>query len=81
VNTGNSGGPTFNMDGNVIGVNTAIFSPSGGPVGIAFDIPAETVTSWIAQTPDKGLVRGNIDGSRVPSRGSSTRHVVGPTDH
>ena len=43
VNRGNSGGPTFDMEGNVIGVNTAIFSPSGGSVGIAFDIPAETV--------------------------------------
>src|ERR1700720_212720 len=41
VNKGNSGGPTFDVDGNVIGVNTAIFSPSGGNVGIAFDIPAE----------------------------------------
>src|SRR5712692_2726716 len=43
VNKGNSGGPTFDVDGNVIGVNTAIFSPSGGSVGIAFAIPAPTV--------------------------------------
>jgi serine protease Do len=56
VNKGNSGGPTFDMDGNVIGVNTAIFSPSGGSVGIAFDIPAETVTSVVAQLKDKGVV-------------------------
>ena len=40
VNKGNSGGPTFDVDGNVIGVNTAIFSPSGGSVGIAFAILA-----------------------------------------
>src|SRR5262249_9228452 len=45
VNKGNSGGPTFDVDGNVIGVNTAIFSPSGGSVGIAFAIPAVTVKS------------------------------------
>jgi serine protease Do len=56
VNKGNSGGPTFDMDGNVIGVNTAIFSPSGGSVGIAFDIPAETVKSIVAQLKDKGMV-------------------------
>jgi serine protease Do len=56
VNKGNSGGPTFDVDGNVIGVNTAIFSPSGGSVGIAFAIPAETVRSIIAQLRDKGSV-------------------------
>ncbi len=56
VNKGNSGGPTFDVDGNVIGVNTAIFSPSGGSVGIAFAIPAETVKTVIAQLKDKGSV-------------------------
>ena len=56
VNKGNSGGPTFDVDGNVIGVNTAIFSPSGGSVGIAFAIPADTVKSVIAQLRTKGSV-------------------------
>ncbi|MGZ8308358.1 MAG: PDZ domain-containing protein, partial [Rhodoplanes sp.] len=56
VNKGNSGGPTFDVDGNVIGVNTAIFSPSGGSVGIAFAIPAETVRSVVEQLKDKGAV-------------------------
>ena len=56
VNHGNSGGPTFDVDGNVIGVNTAIFSPSGGSVGIAFAIPAETVKTVVAQLKDKGSV-------------------------
>ncbi len=56
VNKGNSGGPTFDVDGNVIGVNTAIFSPSGGNVGIAFDIPAETVKAVVAQLKDHGAV-------------------------
>jgi serine protease Do len=56
VNKGNSGGPTFDVDGNVIGVNTAIFSPSGGSVGIAFAIPADTVRTVVAQLRDKGTV-------------------------
>jgi serine protease Do len=56
VNKGNSGGPTFDVDGNVIGVNTAIFSPSGGSVGIAFAIPAKTVQSVVTQLKDHGNV-------------------------
>ncbi|MEA2930095.1 MAG: serine protease Do [Hyphomicrobiales bacterium] len=56
VNKGNSGGPTFDVDGNVIGVNTAIYSPSGGSVGIAFAIPADTVTNVVKQLRDKGAV-------------------------
>ena len=61
VNRGNSGGPTFDMDGNVIGVNTAIYSPSGGNVGIAFDIPAYTVKAVVAQLKDHGdVTRGWI---------------------
>jgi serine protease Do len=56
VNRGNSGGPTFDVDGAVIGVNTAIYSPSGGNVGIAFAIPAETVKTVVGQLRDKGSV-------------------------
>jgi serine protease Do len=56
VNKGNSGGPTFDVSGGVIGVNTAIFSPSGGSVGIGFAIPADTVKSVVAQLKDKGSV-------------------------
>ncbi len=56
VNKGNSGGPTFDIDGNVVGVNTAIFSPSGGSVGIAFAIPAATVDSVVNQLKEKGTV-------------------------
>ncbi len=56
VNRGNSGGPTFNVEGQVIGVNTAIYSPSGGNVGIAFAIPADTVQTVVAQLKDKGSV-------------------------
>jgi serine protease Do len=56
VNRGNSGGPTFDVNGQVIGVNTAIFSPSGGNVGIAFAIPASTVRSVVAQLRERGAV-------------------------
>ncbi|MBB4371868.1 serine protease Do [Bradyrhizobium sp. cir1] len=56
INKGNSGGPAFDMNGNVIGVNTAIFSPSGGSVGIGFDIPATTAKLVVAQLKDKGAV-------------------------
>lgn len=56
VNRGNSGGPSFDVDGDVVGVNTAIFSPSGGSVGIAFAIPAETVRKVVADLKDKGSV-------------------------
>ncbi len=56
VNRGNSGGPAFNVQGQVVGVNTAIFSPSGGSVGIAFAIPAATVKSVIDDLIDDGTV-------------------------
>jgi serine protease Do len=56
VNKGNSGGPSFDVNGNVIGVNTAIFSPSGGSIGIGFAIPSDTVKSVIAQLEKSGKV-------------------------
>ena len=56
VNRGNSGGPTFNTKGEVIGVNTVIYSPTGGSVGIAFDVPAPTVKAVAAQLKEHGHV-------------------------
>jgi serine protease Do len=56
VNKGNSGGPTFNLNGQVIGINTAIFSPSGGSVGIAFAIPATTAKQVVDQLIKSGSV-------------------------
>jgi len=56
VNRGNSGGPTFNLNGQVVGINTAIFSPSGGSVGIAFDIPASTAKTVVQDLMKSGSV-------------------------
>jgi len=56
INKGNSGGPTFNLSGEVVGVNTAIYSPSGGSVGIGFAIPAATVQKIVEDLKDDGNV-------------------------
>jgi serine protease Do len=56
INRGNSGGPTFNLSGEVIGINTAIYSPSGGSVGIGFAVPSNTGKSVIAQLKEHGKV-------------------------
>jgi serine protease Do len=56
INKGNSGGPAFNMNGKVIGVNSAIVSPSGGSVGIGFDIPADTAKLVVDELKQKGFV-------------------------
>jgi serine protease Do len=67
VNQGNSGGPAFDLDGNVVGVNTMIVSPSGGSTGIAFAIPAETLRSVIPQLKDHGFVSRGWIGVRIQS--------------
>ncbi len=54
INRGNSGGPLFNMDGQVIGINTAIYSPSGGSIGIGFSIPSNMAKQVVAQLRDFG---------------------------
>src|SRR5262249_56106681 len=56
MNCGNSGGPSFNMNGQVIGMNSAIYSPSGGSVGLGFAIPAAIVQSVVQQLRDHGRV-------------------------
>jgi serine protease Do len=57
INRGNSGGPMFNMDGEVVGVNTAIFSPSGGSIGIGFAIPASLAKNIIDQLREHGKIK------------------------
>ena len=62
VNRGNSGGPTFDLQGQVVGVNSMIISPTGASVGVAFAIPAATVRHVVEQLKDKGSVtRGWLD--------------------
>jgi serine protease Do len=65
VNRGNSGGPTFNLNGEVIGVNTAIYSPSGGNVGIAFAVPASTAKLVIEELKTNGSVQRGWLGVRI----------------
>ncbi len=57
INRGNSGGPLFNMDGQVIGINTAIYSPSGGSIGIGFSIPSNMAKQVVAQLKDYGRAK------------------------
>ena len=56
INRGNSGGPTFNLDGEVIGINTAIYSPNGGSVGIGFAVPSNVAKPIVAQLEEHGKV-------------------------
>ena len=67
VNRGNSGGPTFNLKGEVIGVNTAIYSPSGGNVGIAFAVPAKTAVEVIEELKKSGTVQRGWLGVKIQS--------------
>ncbi len=65
INKGNSGGPLFNMDGDVVGVNTAIVSPTGYSVGLSFSIPADLASSVVNQLREYGETRRGFLGVRV----------------
>ncbi|HBF28600.1 MAG TPA: serine protease [Rhizobium sp.] len=65
INKGNSGGPLFNMNGEVIGINTAIISPSGGSIGIGFAVPTELAENVIAQLREYGETRRGWLGVRI----------------
>lgn len=67
INRGNSGGPMFDLDGEVIGINTAIFSPSGGSVGIGFAIPSNMAKSVVSQLIEFGKTRRGWIGVRIQS--------------
>ncbi|MEM8795924.1 MAG: PDZ domain-containing protein, partial [Pseudomonadota bacterium] len=80
VNKGNSGGPAFNLNGEVIGVNTAIFSPSGGNVGIAFAIPAATAKRVIEDLKDDGVVVRGFLGVQIQSISRDIADSIGLAD-
>ncbi|MCQ8781099.1 Do family serine endopeptidase [Mangrovibrevibacter kandeliae] len=77
VNRGNSGGPAFNQQGQVIGVNTAIFSPSGGNVGIAFAIPASTAKSVVQSLREHGNVQRGWLGVQIAPVTEDISEAVG----
>ncbi|WP_045836061.1 Do family serine endopeptidase [Hyphomicrobium sp. 99] len=77
VNRGNSGGPTVNINGEVIGVNTAIFSPSGGNVGIAFAVPAKTVKEVVQQLKAGGTVNRGWLGVKIQNVDEDTAASIG----
>jgi serine protease Do len=65
INRGNSGGPLFDMDGNVIGINTAIFSPTGGNIGLGFAIPSSLAEPVVAQLKANGRVERGLLGVQI----------------
>jgi serine protease Do len=65
INRGNSGGPLFNMDGKVVGINTAIYSPSGGSIGIGFSIPSNLAKNVVEQLKDFGRAKRGWLGVRI----------------
>ena len=78
INRGNSGGPMFNIQGEVIGVNSAIFSPSGGNVGIGFAIPSSLAQPIIKQLKETGEVRRAWLGSKNSNRNRRNRREPRP---
>ncbi|GGA26834.1 Do family serine endopeptidase [Neptunicoccus cionae] len=77
INRGNSGGPLFNADGEVIGVNTAIFSPDGGSVGIGFAVPADMVKTIVADLAEDGTIDRGWLGVQIRPMSDEVAAVLG----
>lgn len=80
INRGNSGGPSFNLDGKVIGINTAIFSPSGGNVGIGFAIPSNLALPVINSLKENGRVKRGWLGVRIQTVTDEIAESMGLTE-
>lgn len=77
INRGNSGGPLFNNDGEVIGVNTSIFSPGGGSVGIGFAVPSDLVKTVVADLADDGTITRGWLGVQIRPMTEEVASVLG----
>ncbi|MDG1289211.1 MAG: Do family serine endopeptidase [Lentibacter sp.] len=77
INRGNSGGPLFNMDGEVVGVNTAILSPNGGSIGIGFSMASNVVTRVVNQLRDFGETRRGWLGVRIQDVSDDVAEAIG----
>nr|WP_199743704.1 DegQ family serine endoprotease [Pseudorhodobacter sp. E13] len=80
INRGNSGGPLFNMDGQVVGVNTAILSPTGGSIGIGFSMASNVVTKVVAQLKEFGETRRGWLGVRIQDVTPDVAEAMGLAD-
>lgn len=80
INSGNSGGPTFDLNGDVVGVNSAIFSPTGGNVGIGFAIPADTAAAVVQQLRSNGRVTRGYLGVQVQGMDEEIAQGLGLRD-
>jgi serine protease Do len=81
INRGNSGGPLFNMDGEVIGVNTAIISPTGGSIGIGFAVPSDTVQAVVQQLKEFGEVRRGWLGVKIQTVSEDIAESLGVAEN
>jgi serine protease Do len=81
INRGNSGGPLFNMNGDVIGVNTAIISPTGGSIGIGFAVPSDTVQAVVQQLKEFGEVRRGWLGVKIQTVSEDIAESLGVAEN